>query len=210
VTTAIIGTGVLGSAIARRLGAGGETLRLASADRASAEVLAAAVGASAAVAADNHHALEGAEAVVLALRLSVLKEVIDEIAGVLGDRSLIVPTNPVGLDAQGNVVRLLPEEKSSGLTVSEWLPAHTRLAMAFGTMSAELLESSSNRFPERAVSFYVTADDGGGGEVERLIRLAGFEPCRVGGLDHSSRLEIGGDLHDLVVGLEQARSLLAS
>jgi len=40
-TTAVIGTGVIGSAIARALASGGETLRLSSADSASARTLAA-------------------------------------------------------------------------------------------------------------------------------------------------------------------------
>ena len=44
-TTAIIGTGGLGSVIARHLAAGGETLRLSSADHKSAQLLAAQIGA---------------------------------------------------------------------------------------------------------------------------------------------------------------------
>ena len=80
--------------------------------------------------------------------------------------------------------------------------------MAFGTMSADVFESSSNRSPELAVLFYATDDDRAGKEVERLIRTAGFEPVKVGGIEQSSRLEVGGDLHDLVVGPAQARSLI--
>jgi hypothetical protein len=80
--------------------------------------------------------------------------------------------------------------------------------MTFGTMSAALLESSSRRSPEPAVLFYVTDDEGGNDEVERLIRVAGFEPMRAGGMARSGRLEVGGDLHDLVVGLAGARSLV--
>ena len=82
------------------------------------------------------------------------------------------------------------------------------MAMAFGTMSADLFESASNRSPELAVLFYVTDDDRAGEEVERLIRTAGFEPVKVGGIEQSGRLEVGGDLHDLVVGPAQARSLI--
>jgi predicted dinucleotide-binding enzyme len=80
--------------------------------------------------------------------------------------------------------------------------------MAFGTMSAGLLESSGNRSPERAVLFYASDDDQAGQEAERLIRTAGFEPAKVGGVDQSGRLEVGGDLHDLVVTSTQARSLI--
>jgi 8-hydroxy-5-deazaflavin:NADPH oxidoreductase len=207
-TTAIIGTGGIGSAIARELASGGETLRLSSADKASARTLAAQIGRAAVVAVDNRDALRDADAVVLALRFTVLKGVIDEIAGPLARRLVVVPSNPLSLDARGNVVRLLPQGQSSGEVVAGWLPAEARLAMAFGTLSADLLESSSNRSPEPAVLFYVTDDDRAGEEVERLIRTAGFEPVNAGGIEQSGRLEVGGDLHDLIIGPAEARSLI--
>ena len=72
-TTAIIGTGGIGSAIARQLASGGEALQLSSADKQSARTLAAAIG-GAVVALDNRSALHGADAVILALRFSVLNE----------------------------------------------------------------------------------------------------------------------------------------
>jgi 8-hydroxy-5-deazaflavin:NADPH oxidoreductase len=207
-TTAIIGTGGLGSAIARQLAAGGETLRLSSADTESARKLAAQLGGAAVVAAGNRDALQDADAVVLALRFIVLKDVIDEIAGPLADKVVVVPSNPLTTDAHGNVVRVLPPGQSSGKVVAGWLPAGARLAMAFGSMSAGLFESSSRRSPEPAVLFYVSDDDRAGQEVERLIRTAGFEPVRAGGVEQSSRLEVGGDLHDLVVSPAQARPLV--
>jgi 8-hydroxy-5-deazaflavin:NADPH oxidoreductase len=207
-TTAIIGTGVLGSAIARRLASGGETLRLSSADPESARRLAARIGGAAVAAADNRDALRGADGVVLALRFTVLKDVIDEIAGPLTGKLVVVPSNPLTSDAQGNVSRVLPEGESSGKVVAGWLPSGARLAMAFGTMSADILESSGNRSPEPAVLFYVTDDDRAGQEVERLIRTAGFEPVKAGGLEQSGRLEVGGDLHNLVTGPDEARSLI--
>ncbi len=209
-TTAIIGTGGIGSAIAHQLASGGETLRLSSADEESARGLAAQIGRAAVVAVDNRDALQGADAVVLALRFSVLKGVIDEIAGSLGDKLVVVPSNPLTTDAEGHVSRVLPKGQSSGRVLAEWLPAGARLAMAFGTLSRDLFVSSSNRSPEPAVLFYATDDDRAGEQVERLIRTAGFEPVKIGGLEHSGRLEVGGDLHDLVVGPAQARSLIAT
>jgi 8-hydroxy-5-deazaflavin:NADPH oxidoreductase len=209
VTTAVIGTGGIGSVIARHLASGGETLRLSSADQESARTLAAQIGRAAVAASGNRSALQGADAVVLALRFTVLKAVIDEISGSLAGRLVVVPSNPLSTDAQGNLSRVLPEGQSSGKAVAGWLPAGARLAMAFGTLSADLFESSANRSPEPAVLFYVTGDDRAGEEVERLIRAAGFEPVKAGGLEQSGRLEVGGDLHDLVVGPAQARSLAA-
>jgi predicted dinucleotide-binding enzyme len=60
----------------------------------------------------------------------------------------------------------------------------------------------------KSVLFYATDDDRAGQEVERLIRTAGFEPVKAGGIEQSARLEVGGDLHDLVVGPAKARSLI--
>jgi 8-hydroxy-5-deazaflavin:NADPH oxidoreductase len=208
-TTAVIGTGGIGSVVARELASGGETLRLSSAHNESARTLAAKIGPAAAAGAGNRDALRGARAVVLALRFSALKGVIDEIAGPLTGKLVVVPSNPFGVDAQGNLARLLPEGQSSGEVVAGWLPAGARLAMAFGTMSADLFESSSRRSPEPAVLFYATDDDRAGEEVGRLIRTAGFEPVKAGGIQQSGRLEVGGDLHDLVVGPAEARSLIS-
>jgi predicted dinucleotide-binding enzyme len=41
-----------------------------------------------------------------------------------------------------------------------------------------------------------------------LIRAAGFEPVKIGGVEQSGRLEVGGDLHDLIVSPAAARSLI--
>ena len=209
-TTAIIGTGGIGSVIARQLASGGETLRLSSADNEAARTLAAEIGHGAVAAAGSRDALQGADAVVLALRFTVLRGVIDEIAGSLAGKLVVVPSNPLTTDAQGNVSRLLPKGQSSGKVVAGWLPAGARLAMAFGTMSAGLFESSGNRSPEPAVLFYMTDDDRAGVEVERLIRTAGFEPVKAGDIEQSGQLEVGGDLHDLVVGPARARSLIGA
>lgn len=206
-TTAIIGTGGLGSVIARQLASGGETLRLSGAGHAPARTLAAQIGRASVVAAGNHDALQGADAVVLALRFTVLKGVIDESADLLTGKLAVVPSNPLSTDAHGNLSRLLPEGQSSGEVIAGWLSARARLAMAFGTLSAGLLESASHRSPEPAVLFYATDDDRAGEEVGRLIRTAGFEPVGAGGIEQSGRLEVGGDLHDLVVGPAEARSL---
>jgi predicted dinucleotide-binding enzyme len=120
-TTAIIGTGGIGSIIARQLASGGETVRLSSADNKSARMPAAEIGRAAVVAVDNRDALRSADAVVLALRFGVLTAVKDEIAA---------------------------------------------------------------------------------------RQLAGFETVKVGGIQQSGRLEVGGDLRGLVVGPAEARSMI--
>ena len=185
-TTAIIGTGGIGSVIARQLASGGETLRLSSADNKSARMLAAEVGRGAVVAVDNRDALQGADAVFLALRFAVLKGVIDEIAEPLTDKLVVVPSNPLAIDAQGNVSRLLPEGQSSGEVVAGWLPAGARLAMAFGTPVGRSL---------RVLQQPVT---GAGGPVLRGRR----RPCWRGSraVDPNGRLRAGEGRRDRTVG----------
>ena len=67
--------------------------------------------------------MQGAEAVVLALRFTVLKSVIDEIADPLTDKVVVVPSNPVTLDAEGHISRVLAAGQSSGEVVAGWLGA---------------------------------------------------------------------------------------
>jgi predicted dinucleotide-binding enzyme len=55
-------------------------------------------------------------------------------------------------------------------------------------------ESAANRSPEPTVLFYVTDDNRAGEGVQRLIRTAGFEPVKAGGLEQSGRLEVGATL----------------
>ena len=68
-------------------------------------------------------------------------------------------------------------------------------------------EPTRARYPDD--EGYVTDHNRGSDEIERLIRTARFEPMNIGGIKQSGRLEVGGDLHDLVVGPAEARSLIA-
>jgi 8-hydroxy-5-deazaflavin:NADPH oxidoreductase len=81
--------------------------------------------------------------------------------------------------------------------------------MAFGSLPADLFESARNR-SKPAVLFYVTDDDLAGLEVGRLIRTAGFEPVKAGGIEQAGRLEVGGDLHGLMVGPAEAQSVIGN
>ena len=129
-TTAVIGTGGIGSVIARHLASGGETLRLSSADIKSARTLAAEIGRAAVVAVDNRDALQDADAVVLSLRFTVLKSVIDEIAESLTGKVVVVPSNPLSTDAQGKVSRLLPEGQGGLKRSEQFRPVDSRLPEA--------------------------------------------------------------------------------
>ena len=164
VTTAIIGTGGIGSVIARQLASGGETLRLSSADHESARTLAAEIGCAAVVAVDNRDALQGADAVVLAVRFTALKGVNDEIAGSLAGKVVVVPSNPLSTDAHGNVSRVLPEGQSSGEVPAGWLPAGA--PRQIGEALSDLQEAERIA-PELTRSHYAARD---------LLQLSDLRP----------------------------------
>lgn len=213
-TTAIIGIGNIGGTLARELAAGGEAVVLSATDQAAVQKLADEIGPLATAAKDNRDAVRRADGVVLALWLDPMRGVINEVADLLPGKFVIDPSNPVAYSADGQVSRTLSEGQAAGQVISGLLPRGTRFVKAFGTMSAPMLGSSANREP-RAVLFYASDDHGASRDAERLIRAAGFEPVRAGGIDASIRIEVGGDLHAFgglngrTVDKDEAQSLLS-
>ena len=214
-TTAIVGAGNIGGALARQLVAGGESVVVAAKGESSAAALAAELGplARAASVAD---AIAGADAVVLALWLDTIKELVPEHAPLLEGKVVIDPSNPVAFDESGQMTRTLPERQSAGSVVAALLPDGAHYVKAFGTLGADALAAGANREPRRAVLFYATDDDVAETTIERLIRAAGFDPFRAGGVAEAGRIEApGGDLHQFglngeLVDLDQARAAVAA
>jgi 8-hydroxy-5-deazaflavin:NADPH oxidoreductase len=161
-------------------------------------------------------AIAGADAVVLALWLDSIKDLVPQHARLLDDKVVIDPSNPVGFDQTGQMMRTLPDRVSAGSVVAGLLPARAHYVKAFGTLSADTLAASGHREPRQAVLFYATDDDAAATTIERLIRAAGFAPLKAGGLAAATRIEgPGGDLHQFglngeVVDLERARGLVSA
>jgi predicted dinucleotide-binding enzyme len=215
-TTAIIGTGNIGGALARHLVRGGEPIVLAAKDEANAAALAQELG-ELARGASVEQAIADADAVVFAVWLDTIKELIAKDASLLENKVVVDPSNPLGFDESGKMIRTLPEGQSAGSVVAALLPASAHYVKGFGTLGADALASAANREPQRAVLFYATDDDTATTTIERLIRAAGFEPLQAGGLAEAGRLEVpGGDLHQggglngQLVDLDQARDAVAA
>ncbi|SRR6266851_8080826 len=213
-TTAIIGVGNIGGAVARHLVAGDELVVLAAKDHSDAEAVAQELGPHAA-AASVEDAIAAGDAIVFALWLDALQDVLPRNAQGLEGKVVIDPSNPLGFDENGQMVRTLPDGQSSGSIVASLLPANAHYVKAFGTLAADSLANSANREP-RAVLFYATDDDEAAATAERLIRAAGFDPFKVGGVADAIRIEMpGGDLHQAglngaLLDLDQARAAAAA
>jgi predicted dinucleotide-binding enzyme len=156
-------------------------------------------------------AIADADAVVFAVWLDTMKQLIEEDARLLADKVVVDPSNPLGFDENGQMKRTLPDDQSAGSVIAALLPASAHYVKAFGTLVAEGLADGANRQPQRAVLFYATDDAAAARTIERLIRAAGFDPLKAGGVADTGRLEVpGGDLHQggmngQLVALDQAR-----
>jgi predicted dinucleotide-binding enzyme len=213
-TTAIIGVGNIGSVVARHLVGGGEPVVLAAKDETRAQALAQELGPLAR-AASVQDAVADADAVVFAVWLDTIKELIANDAPLFENKIVVDPSNPLGFDKSGQMIRTLPEGQSAGSVVAALLPAGAHYVKAFGTLDAATLAGAAKREP-RAVLFYATDDGAAATTIERLIRAAGFEPLKAGSVADAGRIEMpGGDLHQFglngaLLGLDEARAAVAS
>jgi predicted dinucleotide-binding enzyme len=194
-TVAIIGTGNVGSGLAANFAAGGQDFLLAGRGPDAARKLAADLdGHAEAVTIDE--AVDRADVLVFAVWLDAFRELIARYGDRLAGKVIVDPSNPIAPDGNGGFRKVIGEQESAGQLLAGLLPAGTPLVKALGTLSAGSITSAAWREPERAVGFYAADDNAAGDLVAGLIRAAGFEPVKVGGLDQSIRIEVFGDLHE--------------
>ena len=194
-TVAIIGTGNIGSTLAAEFAAGGQDFLLAGRDEQAARRIAVGLdGHAEAVSVDE--AVQRAGALVVAVWLPDFEQFIAQYGDRLAGKVIIDPTNPVGPNGEGGYRKVIGAQESSGQILAGLLPAGAVLVKAFGTLSGPSLAAATRQEPDRAVLFYAADDDAAGDLVAGLIRAAGFDPVRVGGLDQAIRIEMFGDLHE--------------
>ncbi len=193
-TTAIIGLGNIGKALARHLAKGGEHLVLAARDATKARAFAKELGGTVS-AAPIPQAIANADVVVFAVWFDTIKELISEHKQLLQGKVVVDPSNPIKPAEGSGFVRTLPDGVSSGSVIAAMLPTGSHFVKAFGTLAADALADGAKRMPKRAALFYATDDHLAEKSIERLVSTAGFEPVRAGGVEASLRIEVFGDLH---------------
>ena len=187
-TTAIIGVGQLGSALAGHLVRDGERVVLAGRGDVHAAGLAEELGPLASSASVSQ-AIAGADTVVFAVWLDTLTPIVTDNADLLKGKVVVDPTNPIKIDSNGALARSLPEGQSSGSVVAGLLPPEAHYVKAFGSLGAASLSASANRSPRRAVLFYATDDAQAAATAKRLISAAGFDAVQAGGVRDAARIE---------------------
>lgn len=207
VKVAIIGLGNIGSAIAENLNKTGRKFIVAGRDEAKTKEISQKWASAEVKSVKN--AVKEAEIIIPAIYFQALGEFLSEFSQDLNGKIIIDPSNPIAPDENGGFEKIIGENESAGEILSSKLPKGAKLVKAFGSLGVASLLASAFDNPQK-VLFYADCE-GQNLAIEQLIKDAGFEPVRIGGLEKSIRIEVFGDLHEFgalgkVVTLEEAQS----
>ena len=188
-TVAVIGTGKMGSGLARLLASQGVQVAIGGRDPAKAARLAAEIGGGA-QGGGIADAVQRADIVILAVYYQKMDETI-RAAGDLTGKILVDISNPITDDFKG----LLIGHTTSAAEEIQKLAPQAKVVKAFNTIFAELLpaEARKSRAP---VQVFVAGDDEAAKEVVSAITAkGGFEPVDSGPLSNARFLEPVGEMN---------------
>jgi 8-hydroxy-5-deazaflavin:NADPH oxidoreductase len=181
---AIIGTGTVGSALARGLKKSPHKIVLGARDvtDAATKGLAADVGAELASPAE---AAGSAELVILALPWDVAEAAVKALGDLTG-KIVIDCMNPLGM-VGGALALLLGHTTSGGETVATWLPG-AHVVKTLNQVGAEMMADNAG-LPHRPVMFMAGDDAQAKAKVAAVLSDLGFEPLDAGDIARSRLLE---------------------
>lgn len=179
---AIIGTGNVGSAIARGLRGKGQQVTLGTRDAAKAQALAQEVGAALAT---PQAAAQGAEMVILSLPWRVAEEALRDL-GDLSGKVVIDCMNPLGM-VDGALGLMLGHTTSGAELVQSWLPG-AHVVKTLNQVGADIM-ADTGRLPHRPVQFVAGNDAGAKAAAMTLLADLGFEALDAGDLTRARILE---------------------
>lgn len=181
---AIIGTGNVGSAIARGLKGKGHSVTLGARDPGSVEARQLAQAFNASVAAPRDAAAM-ADIVILALPWAAAEAAVKAL-GDLSGKIVIDCMNPLGM-VDGAFGLTVGHTTSGGETVQGWLPS-ARVVKSLNQVGAEIMADNSG-LPLRPVMFMAGNDDAAKTQVATLLTDLGFEALDAGDITKARILE---------------------
>ena len=179
---AIIGTGNVGSALARGLKGKGHEVWLGARNPLGVADLAAETGARAATPRD---AAAAADIVILSLPWGAAEAAVAGL-GDLAGKVVIDCMNPIGRKPQGMGLTH-GHSTSGGEIVQGWLP-RARVVKTLNQVGAEIMADTS-ALPHRPVMFMAGNDDAAKAMVARVLADLGFEALDAGDLTRARYLE---------------------
>lgn len=181
---AIIGTGNVGSAIARGLKGKGHSATLGARDPASTETRQLAEAADAFVMSPSE-AAASADIVILALPWAPAETAVSGL-GDLSGKIVIDCMNPLGM-VDGAFGLTIGHTMSGGEIVQSWLPS-ARVVKTLNQVGAEIMADNSG-LSLRPVMFMAGNDPAAKTQVATLLTDLGFDPLDAGDITKSRILE---------------------
>jgi 8-hydroxy-5-deazaflavin:NADPH oxidoreductase len=178
---AIIGSGNVGSALAKASVKAGHDVVITAAHPENAERVAAEAGAQAA--ASNAEAVQGADIVVLAVYRPSVQSVLDEVGEDLRGTVVVDPTNQPNEDFTG----LADDSTSVAEGLQRQLP-DARVVKALNTVFAPRM-ADPQADGMQLDGYYAGDDESAKARVAELIESIGLRPLDVGGLRSARSLE---------------------
>lgn len=187
-TVAIIGTGNMGSGIARLLAGKGVKVAIGSRDPAKAAELAKEIGAGA-EGGGIEAATKLADVVIMAVPYAVAAETVRDAGGFAG-KILVDISNPITPDYKALTVG----HTTSAAEEIQKLAPQARVVKAFNTIFAQLLPAEARK--GRSVQVFVAGDDEAAKKtVSDIVVKGDFEAVESGPLSNARYLEPVGEIN---------------
>ena len=178
---AIIGAGNVGGGLAAAAVTAGHVVVVAAADPANAARTAANTGSTAA--ASNVEAVQGADAVVLAVPHGAVAQVVADLGGALDGKTVVDATNPLN-DSYSDLT-------TSGVSAAEALQQQVpgaKVVKALNTLFASRYAAPTEE--GQPLDAFLAGDDAGAKAlVTELVTSLGLRPVDLGGLRMARTLE---------------------
>lgn len=181
---AIIGTGNVGSAIARGLKGKGHPVVFGSRSTTDAGLRALAVETGATLATPSEAAAQ-ADVVILALPWAAAEGAVKTL-GTLAGKTVIDCMNPLGM-VGGTLGLTVGHSDSGGEMVQRWLP-EARVVKTLNQVGAEMMSDNAT-LPQRPVMFMAGNDAASKQQAAMLLAALGFEALDAGDISKSRLLE---------------------
>ncbi|MCY1281815.1 NADPH-dependent F420 reductase [compost metagenome] len=200
----IIGTGNIGSALARLWVDAGHEVLIASRHPEQLQALADQLGPRARVGTPRQAAAFG-DVVALAVPYAATPQIGRDYAKEMAGKVVLDAGNPI--PARDGPMAEQARELGAGLASKNFLPG-VRLVRAFNAISAGNLRSQAHRSGEK-LAIPLAADDAGALEVaSALVRDAGFDPVIVGPLNSAKQFDYGSGISGQMPTARQLREAL--
>ncbi len=186
----IIGTGRIGSALARHWVAAGHEVLVSSRHPEELSGLVKELGPRARAGTPREAAAFGT-VILVSIPYAAMPQIGEDLRKELAGKVILDTSNPV--ERRDGAMALDAQKKGAGVATAELLH-DKRVVRAFNCIGAATLANEGDRKPER-IAIPIGGDDPEALKVaERLVRDAGFDPVVVGSLAQTRQFDLGEPL----------------